>query len=293
MAAIYAFTRLSRRRAAKRGDERKFVASEASTEDSLLRELRDPNASFEPLSASEDGASTRVAVDDLGGIFAPRREMSDAELSVDVGILAGLRASYESTLDGTVAPASPAPHESVSAGNFEDTEPAAGEPAPAGVAADDPSVPAPGAKEPLAIDMSLPLVYLTLLAKDKRLSGRAVLDALEADGFLPGLMQLYYRPSDFDPAVVVGVANMVESGALDPESLSDTETPGLVPFMGVAEDPAQALKTFNTMVAAGRRLAQRLQVTLCDETRSALTPEAESRMRAQVGNIARRSGDED
>ena len=86
---------------------------------------------------------------------------------------------------------------------------------------------------------------------------------------------------------------MVESGVLDPNALPDVETPGLVTFMGVPDDPAQALKTFNSMVAASRRLAQRLQVKLCDETRSALTAQAENHMRERVGIIARRGRIED
>lgn len=291
---VYAFARVARRNARKGEGNRNVVDAEPPIGGSAARETSPP---LDPLSAGEDdlGGSTWMKVNDLAGIFAPRREMSDVELSVDVSLLADLRASYESTMDATVAPTLDAPPAGGEAATAAHDAPPPSKRAPAGVAAQSSpaSAPDPGTEESLAIDMSLPLVYLTLLSKDKRLPGRAVIEALEDDGFRPGLMQLYYRRSDFDPAVVVGVANMVESGALDPESLPDIETPGLVSFIGVAKDPAQALKTFNTMVAASRRLAQRLQVTLCDETRSALTSDAESRMRARVGNIARRSRDED
>ena len=235
----------------------------------------------------------------LDGIFAPRRETSDVELSVDVSILAGLRASYESTVEGTLSPVSSPPFDHGEEGAATPAEEPPNERTPAGAddaglsppaaaPADAGSAPSPGSGDTFEIDMSRPLVYLTLVAKDKRLSGRAILDALDSGGFQPGLMQLYYRRSDFDPTVVVGVANMVESGVLDPNTLADGETPGLVTFMGVPDDPAQALKTFNSMVAASRRLAQRLDVTLCDETRSALTAQAENHMRDRVGNIARR-----
>jgi len=289
---VWVFARLARRNAGKRRGNRSVVDVEPAIGGSAGG---DSSTSLDSLSPGEDDRDTRMEVDDLAGIFAPRREMSDVELSMDVSILAGLRASYESTMDGTVAPTPDAPPESGPVATAADDAPPPGEVAPSGVAAEPPPAPTPGpgTDESLAIDMSLPLVYLTLLDKDRRLPGREVLDALETGGFLPGLMQLYYRRSDFDPTVVVGVANMVESGALDPESLPDIETPGLVSFMGVPADPAQALKTFNTMVAASRRLAQRLQVTLCDETRSPLTSQAESHMRGRVGKIARRSHDED
>ena len=303
---IYVVARLSRRNAAKRRGDPDSIDSESFTEDSRVEEW---STSFNPLAAGDDAEGTRIAVGHLDGIFAPRRETSDVELSVDVSILAGLRASYESTVEGTLSPVASPPYEHIVDGAAAPAEeplneqtPAAADDdslvaspdgAPAAAPADAVSAPPPGPGAALEIDMSRPLVYLTLVAKDKRLPGRAVLDALDSGGFLPGLMQLYYRRSDFDPVVVVGVANMVESGVLDPNALPDVETPGLVTFMGVPDDPAQALKTFNSMVAASRRLAQRLQVTLCDETRSALTAQAENHMRERVGIIARRGRIED
>ena len=310
VAGIYVYARLSRRNAAKRGGDPDSLSSESFTDDSGVEEC---GTSFNPLAAEDDAEGTRTAVGRLDGIFAPRRETSDVELSVDVSILAGLRASYESTVEGTLSPVSSSPYdhtldgaeesaeeppnERTPAGADDDSLAAPPESAPAAAPADEVSAPPPpsppGPGNALEIDMSRPLVYLTLVAKDKRLPVRAILDALDAGGFQPGLMQLYYRRSDFDPTVVVGVANMVESGVLDPNALVDVETPGLVTFMGVPDDPAQALKTFNSMVAASRRLAQRLDVTLCDETRSALTAQAENHMRERVGNIARRGRMED
>ena len=310
VAGIYAYARLSRRSAAKRRGDPDSIASESFTEDSQVEEW---STSFNPLATGDDAEGTRIAVGHLDGIFAPRRETSDVELSVDVSILAGLRASYENTVEGTLSPVSSPPYDHTVDGAEEPAEEPAGDPpnerAPAGAGGDslsappesapaaaptgEVSAPPPPPGDVLEIDMSRPLVYLTLVAKDKRLPGRAVLDALDSGGFLPGLMQLYYRRSDFDPTVVVGVANMVESGVLDPNALADVETPGLVTFMGIPDDPAQALKTFNSMVAASRRLAQRLDVTLCDETRSALTAQSENHMRERVGNIARRGRMED
>ena len=307
VAGIYVYARTSsRRNAAKRRGDPDSLSSESLTEDSGGEEW---STSFNPLAAEEDGEGTRIAVGHLDGMFAPRRETSEVELSVDVSILAGLRASYESTVEGTLSPVSSPPFDHTEDGAAAPAEEPPNERTPAG--ADDGSLSAPPGRpsaaapadevsapplspgDALEIDMSRPLVYLTLVAKDKRLSGRAVLDALDSGGFQPGLMQLYYRRSDFDPTVVVGVANMVESGVLDPNALAGGETPGLVTFMGVPDDPAQALKTFNSMVAASRRLAQRLDVRLCDETRSALTAQSENHMRERVGNIARRGRMED
>ena len=295
MAGVYVFARFSRRNAAKRGAEPDFVAREPLREGG---ETQDRSASLDPHSTEGDdtGTGTGTTIDttidtgtaidtdigNLGGIFAPRRETSDAELSVDVSILAGLRATYESTLDGTVGGSAPSvPHKSTVDGSA----PSAPQESTAGGAVPPAD---PGAAAPLAIDMSRPLVYLTLVAKHERLSGRAILDALDAEGFRPGLMQLYYRRSEADPSVVVGVANMAEAGVLEPDSLPDMETPGLVTFTSVADDETHALKTFDMMVAASRRLAHRIDVTLCDETRSTLTAQAENHLRERVADIVRR-----
>ena len=95
VAVIYGFARLSRRNAGPREDEPEFVAREPSREDG---DSLDSSASLDPR-PGEDAAGGRVDVGTLGGMFALRREGSDAELSVDVSILAGLRATYERTLD--------------------------------------------------------------------------------------------------------------------------------------------------------------------------------------------------
>ena len=135
--------------------------------------------------------------------------------------------------------------------------------------------------------MTRPLVYLTLVAKQELVSGRTVLDALVAEGFRPGLMKLFYWCTDAEPAVVFGVANMVEPGLLDPDELPGMETPGLVSFMSVPGDSASAFRILDTMVAVSRRLARRIDATVCDETRSTLTAQAENHLRETVADILR------
>lgn len=272
VAAIYVFARTSRRKAARRRDESDRVAWKSH--DGIASNL---DESARPdLHAPEDEA-VAADVGGLGGMYAPRRETSDAELSVDVSILAGLRATYESTMDGSV-------EESVAPRPFADGD--TGEPV-GGAATAEPSVDA-AAAEPIAVDMSRPLVYLTLVAKQEHVSGRVVLDAFDVEGFRPGLMQLYYWRSDTEPSVKFGVANMVEPGVLDPDALPDMETPGLVAFMSIPEDSASAFKILDAMVGASRRLARRIDATLCDETRSTLTAQAENHLRETVAEFLRR-----
>ena len=231
---------------------------------------REPHTGFDPHSPGDD-----YDVNDLGGVFAPKREMPGAELSIDMSVLSGLRATYESTMDG-LAPSADT--------GIMDTE---GGLDP-GAADAEPVEPA-AAAEQLALDLSRPIAHLLLLARHGRLSGHAILEAFDAEGFRPGAMQLYYRLSEQDPSISFGVANLVEPGALDPGALSETETPGLVVFMCIPDDAAQAREILDAMIAASRRLAHRLDTALCDETRSTLSTQAENHLREKVMDIARRS----
>ena len=324
VAAIYAFARLSRRKAPRmRQDEAPRPDKDPRRDEAPRRDedpRRDKDPGLGPLESRDEDASvpdesvsfdtgsvwdesgTGVDIGRFGGVFAPRRDSSNAELSVDVSILAGLRATYESTLDGTVdeSIALAPPEPSVDAGARTDartdadartrTDARAGPDTRAHTDADAHTRTDAGADsaEPVAIDMSRPLIYLTLVAKQGRVPGQEVLDALDAEGFRPGLMQLYYWCADAEPSVRFGVANMVEPGVLAPDELPGMETPGLVTFMSVPGDAASAFRIFDTMVAASRRLARRIDATVCDETRSTLTAQAENHLRETIADILRR-----
>lgn len=269
---IYAFARVSRRSAARRAEEQERVALESQDEHG-----HDPDGSGSlDLRATEDATGTSAHIDRLGGVFAARRAASDAEMSVDVSILAGLRATYESTMDGTVEE-SIAPEPSEDGGTAEPIADTGGARPRADAAS----------AQLVAVDMTRPLVYLTLVAKQQQVSGQVVRDSLEEEGFRPGLMRLYYWCSEADPSVVFGVANMVEPGVLDPDELPAMVTPGLVAFMSVPEDAAPAFRILDAMVAVSRRLARRIGATVCDETRSTLTAQAANHLRERIADILR------
>ena len=283
---VYAYARHARRRAARNAEELELVSLDSRDDWEIVPIDR---TSPEP-DETRDGTDTAEHVDGLGGMFAPGRETSDAEPSVDLNILAGLRATYESTIDGTVDESiAPEPSEDAAVEDSMAPEPpedgAAQGPVP-GVDAGRPPE-AAGAGPPIAVDMTRPLVYLTLVGKQERVSGRVVLESLEAEGFRPGLMRLYYWRNDAESSVVFGVANMVEPGLLDPGELPGLETPGLVTFMSVPQDGATAFRILDAMVAVSRRLARRIDATLCDETRSTLTAQAENHLREKIADALR------
>ena len=297
---VFAYALHSRRRAARKAEELELGSLDSRDDWEIVpieRESPEPGAAL-------DATDSGVDVDGLGGMFAPSRKTSDAEMSVDLSILAGLRATYESTIDGTVdeslapepsedgtvdEPLAPEPSENGTVDESlvsEPSEDGAGAESIADVDAVQP-IAAAGAEPPIAVDMTRPLVYLTLVAKQERVSGRVVLESLEEEGFRPGLLRLYYWRNDAESSVVFGVANMVEPGLLDPEELPGMETPGLVTFMSVPQDGATAFRILDIMVAVSRRLARRIDATLCDETRSTLTAQAENHLREKIADALR------
>ena len=271
---ILAYVLYLRRRAAEEPE---------ALEDSELG-MPDPQEDWEiipierapPEADAESGAGTGGDdLDDLDDHHTAGRGMPEAESSVDVNILSGLRATYETSVDDTIDDTvNDAAQARMTAGLPEDDVAAA-------------PVAHAGAEWPIAIDMTRPLIYLTVVVKQGWISGRVVLESLDAEDFRPGLMQLYYWRNDADPSVVFGVANMVEPGVLDPEELPGMESPGLVTFMSVPEDAATAFRILDAMVAVSRRLARRLDATLCDETRSTLTAQAENHLREKIADALR------
>ena len=285
VAGVYAYARHSRRRAARKVEEQDLGSLDSRDDWEIVPIDR---TSPEP-GAARVATDTDVDVGGLGGMFAPSRETSDAEPSVDFGILAGLRATYESTIDGTVDESiAPEPSQDGTVAASVASEPPEDGGTAAGPIADvDAAQPVAAVEPPIAVDMTRPLFYLTLVGKQERVSGRVVLESLEGEGFRPGLLRLYYWRNDSEPSVVFGVANMVEPGVLDPEELPSMETPGLVAFMSVPQDGATAFRILNVMVAVSRRLARRIDATLCDETRSTLTAQAENHLREKIADALR------
>ena len=92
VAGIVVFTWLRRRRASPRRDGLGPISDEPGLEPGGFLDV--------PVVAGAEFDSADIPVEDLGGVFVPLRDDSGKELSVDVSILAGLRATYESTVGG-------------------------------------------------------------------------------------------------------------------------------------------------------------------------------------------------
>jgi cell division protein ZipA len=113
------------------------------------------------------------------------------------------------------------------------------------------------------------IVALRVLTKGDRWPGRALVDALEAEGLVYGKYSIYHRQRS-DGKTIFFAASLVEPGSFDLEKLDELTFPG-VSLFAVLPGPMDAPSTFDQMLASARRLAEKLDAQLQDEQGSTLT----------------------
>lgn len=128
------------------------------------------------------------------------------------------------------------------------------------------------------------VIVFNIMARPGRLfAGLDVLDALYANDMVHGDMQIFHRY--LDPAnqqhAIYSVANTVEPGFFQLETIEQLRTPGLSLFMQLP-GPVQAREAFDMMLKTGRALAEQLGGDLCDETRSVLTVQTIGHLKEKI-----------
>lgn len=113
--------------------------------------------------------------------------------------------------------------------------------------------------------------------------GTMLLGALQAAGLEYGDMQIFHRNETINGRVhhLFSVANIREPGILDPAAMEDFTTQGVVLFLQVP-GAADAVRAFDAMVKSARILADNLDGTVCDATRSVMTNQTTSHLRDEV-----------
>jgi cell division protein ZipA len=124
------------------------------------------------------------------------------------------------------------------------------------------------------------IVALRLISAAERWPGRAVVDALEAEGMTFGKYSIYHRERD-DGKSIFFVASMVEPGSFDLEAIDKLSFPGISIF-AVIPGPIDAPITFDMMLSTARRLADRLGGSLQDEQGSTLTAQRILNLREEL-----------
>jgi len=113
------------------------------------------------------------------------------------------------------------------------------------------------------------LIMLYLLAKNEQLSGDMINSAAYANGLSFGKMNIFHRLDDHEEPIY-SLANMMEPGSFDPETIHNLKTRGLVMFIQLAnlKNSSEAL---HDMLRCAYRMAEMIGARLCNSKRQPLT----------------------
>jgi cell division protein ZipA len=127
------------------------------------------------------------------------------------------------------------------------------------------------------------IVALRLVSTQERWNGRAVVEALQAEGLVFGKYSVFHREHAGNKSIFY-VASMVEPGSFDLARADSLSYPGISLF-AVVPGPIEAPQIFDLMLATGRRLADRLQGQLQDEQGSTLTAQRILNLREELVHL--------
>jgi cell division protein ZipA len=133
------------------------------------------------------------------------------------------------------------------------------------------------------IDDPNAVLIVTVVAKEHYLNGAALRRVVEACGMEFGDMEVFHRFEDGvdSGAVQFSMANAINPGIFDIELMDETTTPGVSFFMSM-DEPADAKKALECMLATAETVALHLHGDLLDDDRSVLRPQTKEHYRERV-----------
>jgi len=132
------------------------------------------------------------------------------------------------------------------------------------------------------------VVALRLVAPGERFAGRAVRQALSAEGFVLGKLSIFHRAGP-DGRAVLSVASLNKPGTFEAESI-DMQRYGGLNLFAVLPGPLPPARAFEELLSAARNLSERLQGALQDERGEPLTPMRAAMLRETLAGEAESSG---
>jgi cell division protein ZipA len=149
----------------------------------------------------------------------------------------------------------------------------------------------PAPKTKTAPRQAMPYYFIlnVLVKSEETFSGDTVLQTLEELGLRFGDMDIYhYYPEAESAEPVYSIADALNPGYLKPDDLPGRGLKGLSLFMELP-NPMSGEQAYDQMLEAGKRLAWTLNGSLCDETRSVLTPQTISHHKERIAEYNRQS----
>ena len=131
-------------------------------------------------------------------------------------------------------------------------------------------VESPDVDSPPQSNSNVDIIVLHILAKPSEvLSGEKINSVAQASGFVFGSMNIFHR-LDGDEQTIFSLANMVEPGNFDPDTIHEMTTSGLTVFMQLSNltHPAD---DFDEMLRTAYHVSEMLGASLCNQNRQPIT----------------------
>jgi len=117
---------------------------------------------------------------------------------------------------------------------------------------------------------SVDIIVLYILAKPfEVLSGDKINSVAQANGFVFGSMNIYHC-HDANGQTIFSLANMMEPGNFDPDSIHEVTTSGLTVFMQLS-NLTQPTDDFDEMLRSAYHMSEMLGASLCNQNRQPFT----------------------
>ncbi|TYL48466.1 cell division protein ZipA [Marinomonas sp. IMCC 4694] len=134
------------------------------------------------------------------------------------------------------------------------------------------------------------VIVINILApKDQNFSGIELLQLILNCGMRYGEMDIFHRHEDgFDRGrVQFSMANAIEPGTFDLDTMGENECPGVSFFMGLP-GPKNSMKAFDFMLETAQTLVRNLGGELCDERRTPMSEQTIAHCRQRIRDFERR-----
>jgi len=134
-------------------------------------------------------------------------------------------------------------------------------------------------------------IVMTVMARTgDRFSGDALRHAFESADLYHGDMNIFHRHeqrADLRSPTLFSAANVLAPGHFEPARMDALSSPGIAMFMRLP-GPESPVDAFQQMLDAATTVAEDLHGTVCDETRSTLTPQSINHLRERIADFGRR-----
>lgn len=130
------------------------------------------------------------------------------------------------------------------------------------------------------------VISFTVMARDGNFfSGKSIKSTLESLDMHFGDLQIFHRSlGGLQSQTLFSVANILDPGTLNPDSFATMKTPGLLIFARLP-GPVNGLALFDDLLDAAQKMTDKLDGTLCDESRDPLNQSAIEAMRSRILNL--------